>query len=100
MRKFILISLLLMAVGLAGCIPQVQATPTATATTNTRPAPTVILTVPTQAALFPDSGCTVITQKPTPGPTAESIFPPVSDTDWVKGPITAKVTIIEYSDFQ
>jgi hypothetical protein len=100
MRKFILIFLLLTAVGLAGCIPQVQVTPTATITTVARPAPTVILTVPTQAALSPVSGCTVITQKPTPGPTAESIFPPVSDTDWVKGPTTAKVTIIEYSDFQ
>jgi hypothetical protein len=100
MRKFILIFMLLTAVGLVGCIPQVQATPTATTTTVARPAPTVILTVPTQAALSPDSGCTVITQKPTPGPTAESIFPPVSDTDWVKGPATAKVTIIEYSDFQ
>jgi hypothetical protein len=35
-----------------------------------------------------------------PDPTAESIFPPVSETDWVKGPASAKVTIIEYSDFQ
>jgi protein-disulfide isomerase len=102
MRKYILIVLMLTALGLAGCLPQVQATPTLapTTTTNTHPAPTVVLTVPTQAALFPDSGCTVITQKPTPGPTAVSIFPPVSDTDWVKGNATAKVTIIEYSDFQ
>jgi hypothetical protein len=100
MRKYILIFLMLTAVGLAGCLPQVQATPTSTATTAARPAPTVMLTVPTQAALSPDSGCTVVTQKPTPGPTAESIFPPVSDTDWVKGPVSSKVTIIEYSDFQ
>lgn len=106
MRKLLLIVLLLIAIGLAGCLPEVQATPTAlptaqpTATTSTRPAPTVVLTVPTQAPLLPDSGCTVITQKPTPGPTAESAFPPVSDKDWVKGPANAKVTIIEYSDFQ
>lgn len=100
MRKVVLIFLMLTALGLAGCLPQVQATPTPSATTAARPAPTVVLTVPTQAALLPDSGCTVITQKPTPGPTAESIFPPVSDTEWVKGPASAKVTIIEYSDFQ
>jgi len=101
MRKYILIFLMLTAVGLAGCLPQTQANPTPTATTTARPAPMVNLTVPSQAALSPDSGCTVITQKPTPGPTAESIFPPISSsTDWVKGPASAKVTIIEYSDFQ
>jgi hypothetical protein len=100
MRKSILLLLLLTAVLLVGCLPQVQATPTSTPTTSARPAPTVVLSVPTQAALSPDSGCTVVTQKPTPGPTAESIFPPVTETDWVKGPADAKVTIIEYSDFQ
>lgn len=100
MRRYILIFLMLTAVGLAGCLPQVQANPTPTATITTRQAPTVVLTVPTQAPLLPNSSCTVVTQKPTPGPTAELIFPPVSDTDWVKGPASAKVTIIEYSDFQ
>lgn len=100
MRKYLIIVLLITVVGLAGCLPQAQASPTPTVTTTARPSPTVVLTVPTQAALFPDSGCTVVTQKPTPGPTAESIFPPVSDSDWVKGPANAKVTIIEYSDFQ
>jgi hypothetical protein len=100
MRKYILLFLMLASVVLAGCLPQVQASPTPTATTRARPAPTVVLTVPAQAALSPDSGCTVITKQPTPGPTAESIFPSVTDTDWVKGPANAKVTIIEYSDFQ
>jgi protein-disulfide isomerase len=100
MRKYILLFLMLASVVLAGCLPQVQATPTLTPTINTRPAPTVVLTVPAQAALSPDSGCTVITQKPTPGPTPVTIYPPVTASDWVKGPASAKVTIIEYSDFQ
>ena len=100
MRKFTFMFLMLASVVFAGCLPQVQVTSTLTATTNARPAPTVILTVPTQAALSPDYGCTVITQKPTPGPTPVSIYPPITDSDWVKGPASAKVTIIEYSDFQ
>ncbi len=100
MRKIVVILLVLTSILLAGCLPTAPASPTATATTASRPAPTVVLTVPTQGALLPDSGCTVISQKPTPGPTAASIFPPVSSTDWVKGPADAKVTIIEYSDFQ
>lgn len=99
MRKVHLILPVLVVLLLASCLPQVQATPTATPT-RSRPAPTVVINVPSEASLSPDSGCTVITQKPTPGPTAESIFPPVSDKDWVKGPAIAKVTIIEYSDFQ
>jgi protein-disulfide isomerase len=49
---------------------------------------------------LPASGCTVISQKPTPGPTAETVYPPITASDWVKGPSDAKVTIIEYSDFQ
>ena len=102
MKKLFLLLLILLAVSLAGCKPQegTASIPTLTPTTEARPAPTVVLTVPTQASLLPDSGCTVITQKPTPGPTAESIFPPVSDADHVKGPASAKVTMIEYSDFQ
>jgi hypothetical protein len=102
MRKFIILALLLAALTLTGCIPEVQTTPSvaATATSVARPAPTVVLSVPTETSLLPDAGCTVISKKPTPGPTAESPFPPVSNTDWVKGPADAKVTIIEYSDFQ
>lgn len=99
MRKVYLILPILVTLLLAGCLPQAMATPTVTPT-RARPAPTVVLTVPAQSSISPDSGCTVITQKPTPGPTAESIFPAVGDSDWVKGPASAKVTIIEYSDFQ
>jgi hypothetical protein len=46
------------------------------------------------------TNCTVVSSKPTPGPTQESLFPPVSEDDWVKGADEAEVTIIEYSDFQ
>jgi hypothetical protein len=100
MRKVILLFLILISVILAGCLPQVQVTPTFTATTIARPAPTVALTVPAESAISPASSCTVITKKPTPGPTPVSTYPPVTDSDWVKGPASAKVTIIEYSDFQ
>jgi protein-disulfide isomerase len=100
MRKLILLFLMLTSVALAGCLSQPQASPTSTATAITRPISTSVVTIPAQAALLPDSGCTVVTVKPTPGPTAVTIYPPVSTTDWVKGPDSAKVTIIEYSDFQ
>ena len=100
MRKVILLFLILASLVLAGCLPQVQATPTLTATTKAQPTSTVSLTVPTQAVLLPDSGCTVVTQKPTPGPTPETVYPAITSADWTKGPESAKVTIIEYSDFQ
>jgi ABC-type transport system substrate-binding protein len=45
-------------------------------------------------------GCTVVSPQPTPGPTETSLFPPISDKDWVIGVPTATVSIIEYSDFQ
>jgi hypothetical protein len=100
MRKFLPVLLLFIAVVLSACLPETQATPavTATATTSSRPA-AALVTLPAQAAL-PDQGCTAVTKKPTAGPTSESNFPPVTTSDWVKGPADAKVTIIEYSDFQ
>ncbi len=100
MRKNLLLTLMLAAVVLSSCLPQVQATPTNTATATARPLSTAVQSNPTQAELLPDSGCTVITLKPTPGPTPVPVYPPVTDSDWVKGPASAKVTIIEYSDFQ
>jgi protein-disulfide isomerase len=100
MRKYLLLTLMLAAVVLSGCLPQVQATPTSTATATSQPASAALVTLPTQAELLPDSGCTVVTQKPTPGPTPIPVYPPVTGSDWVKGPASAKVTIIEYSDFQ
>ncbi len=45
-------------------------------------------------------GCTVSSAKPTTGPTPESVFGGVTAQDWVTGPETATVTLIEYSDFQ
>jgi hypothetical protein len=47
-----------------------------------------------------EPACTVISPQPTLGPTEQSLFPPVRESDWVSGPDTAGVTIIEYSDFQ
>jgi protein-disulfide isomerase len=100
MRKLIPFLLLLGAVALAGCLPQTQATvPTATETKPVQPTPTSVLQIPTQAVLLPDSGCTVVAKNPT-SPTAEPGYPPITDQDWTKGPADAKVTIVEYSDFQ
>lgn len=64
-------------------LPQVSPTPSAEGT-----------------VLVGEANCTVVSRQPTPGPTAQSIFPPVSDSDWVQGLEDAKVTIIEYGDFQ
>ncbi len=100
MRKSILLFLFLTAIMLAGCLPQTQSNASSTATTIARPAPATAVTLPAQAAVLPDSGCTVVTKKPTPGPTAEPVYPPITSADWIKGPDSAKMTLIEYSDFQ
>jgi len=109
MKKLLLLIMLLLAVGLAACNPQVQESPTLTtaptlkptdSSAATQPASTPALIVPTQSLFGPDSGCTVIAREPTPGPLSESRYPPVTDADHVKGPEDARVTLIEYSDFQ
>jgi len=45
-------------------------------------------------------GCSVVSQPDPSDPNAQSLFPPASDTDWSYGPGDAKITLIEYSDFQ
>lgn len=64
--------------------------------TETTPAPTKLApTAQTVAA-----NCTVVSRVSQPDPTQASLFPPITEKDWSRGPETAKVTFIEYSDFQ
>jgi hypothetical protein len=46
----------------------------------------------------PGPGCTLISYLP--DDPSESLYPEVTEKDWVQGSDTAQVTIIEYSDFQ
>lgn len=64
-------------------------------------APTVETGASTAAATpSAQAQCTAVSRQPTPGPTQQSLFPPVGEGDWVQGPENADVTLIEYSDFQ
>jgi FtsH-binding integral membrane protein len=96
MRKTSLLWFILLAVVLTGCMSVQE-----TATPTTRPAPTTILDIPSASEGFSiNSGCTVVAQRPTPGPTPASPFLPIGQNEWSRGPEDARVTIIEYSDFQ
>lgn len=81
--------------------PAAEAMLTATTALIATAAPTETI-APTSA--YPTSaappGCTVVSPRPTPGPTEESLFPAVSEADWVLGPSDAQITLTEYSDFQ
>src|SRR3990172_1569737 len=92
MRIILLSGLCIISFFLSSCAPAVLPdTPSAVPT-----APTIIIPTPppTQPA------CTSIKLEPTPGPEVPSLFPPVSATDYVRGPEDAAVTIIVYNDFQ
>jgi len=75
---------------------QVQAAPASAVPPTT----TVEPSQPASTGAAAPPGCTVVSPQPTAGPTEQSMFPPVSDSDWVQGPATAYVTITEYGDFQ
>ncbi len=47
-----------------------------------------------------DAVCVPNAPKPTPSEEILEIFTPDPETDWIKGPETAAVTIVEYADFQ
>jgi len=96
--------ILLLALGLAACQAgqrqsgnAATAAPDASASlaTTTRPASLTATAGPSTPP-----GCTVVSPKPTAGPTQESLFPPVSNQDWAQGAATAAVTLVEYGDFQ
>ncbi len=105
MPRRILYLMLFLALVLAACKPAAKQTETVTAGAGKTPVATGNTTaVPQQAATLslpsePQvAGCTVVSFLPTPDPT--SLFPPITADDWTRGPLTATVKIIEYSDFQ
>lgn len=117
LKKFIVISLIL-SVFLVACQPSATELPAESTTqpsvepdtqsaentqlpTSPVESPTPSSTPPAdQATEQAQANCTVVSRQPTPGPTEQSLIPPVSDTDWVHGPEDAGVTFIEYGDFQ
>lgn len=56
----------------------------------------------TATPVSPEEGpnCAPFSMLPTPDPSEDSLFPEVSETDWVEGPQDALVTLVVYSDFQ
>ena len=63
--------------------------------------PTVVIPISTETPPpLAESTCQSISLEPTPDAKISSLFPPVSETDHVKGPQDASMTIIEYGDFQ
>ena len=65
------------------------------------PAPTSTLPLPTPTSL-PATVTPAVVVAPTPEVTATeaSLFPPITRADWQIGPANARVTIVEYGDYQ
>jgi PBP1b-binding outer membrane lipoprotein LpoB len=57
------------------------------------------VSVATQPVATTTPACRVDTSAQ-PDPTQEALFPQVGEQAWAQGPETARVRIIEYSDFQ
>jgi hypothetical protein len=121
--KKIFISLTLTAFLLASCASATPAAkiPTDAGIAPTRPpglvptetlraaltnAPTALptaATTDTPQAIKPGAmmpGCTVVSVKPTAAATEDSAFGAITEQDWIVGPPTATVTLLEFSDFQ
>lgn len=93
----LLIALLLSACSGRGTEQVLEASPTPE-TVPTQPADE--LATPDPGMVSAEPGCTVVSPAPTPGPTLQALFPAATEADWTRGPLTAAVTIMEYSDFQ
>jgi hypothetical protein len=74
---------------LASCTTTPGISSTDTATT---PTPKIIIPTP--------PSCKDIVAAPTPGPEVPSVFPPVSNTDRVRGSADPTLTVMAYSDYQ
>ena len=91
MKKFIPLLLVLI---LGACLPATQTEVTQP------PAPTLL--PPTEVVLETGEQATCIPNPPPPAPSDEdlAVYTPDPETDWIKGPEDAPITIIEYADFQ
>ncbi|MCL5428539.1 MAG: peptidylprolyl isomerase [Chloroflexi bacterium] len=56
--------------------------------------------VPSEVVGLPEFSCTAVTSAEPQSDQAGTPLAQVSETDWVRGPADAAVTLIEYSDFQ
>ena len=104
-RRSILFLLFLgLALGLGACkiVTPTKAPAEATQAPTAQPSATSpakaasTLAIPAEGPTTPS--CTVVSFFPTPDPT--SLFPKISADDWTRGPLTATIKVIEYSDFQ
>jgi phosphohistidine phosphatase SixA len=114
MLKKFSISMVILAIFLVACSSSSTKVPTETSAEPIETAentgvegtakPTLPLASPTsgtdQAVESSEANCTVVSHQPTPGPTEQSLVPPVGNGDWTYGPDDAAVTFIEYGDFQ
>ena len=111
MLKKILFLLVITSVLLVACqstATDLPAEPTAESAVDPDSADTASTELPALPEVSPTpstqnqgvANCTVISQQPTPGPTEQSLVPPVSADDWTQGSDDAAVTFIEYGDFQ
>ena len=107
MPKRTLFLLFVIALTLVACQGQKQASPGfTTPAAAIQPTASQMAVTPAatddeqQAVPGAPPGCTVISPRPTAGPTEQSVFPPVTEKDWSTGPKDAAITLIEYSDFQ
>ena len=108
MKSKILILVVLAALLLSACQPAQTSTPSEATEAASAEAPQAAdvtaeppkATLPLAASGEPMNGCRVTGSQLQPNPTLEALFPAVSEEDWVIGPSDARVTILEFSDFQ
>jgi hypothetical protein len=89
--------LLLIGLVLAACGRSTQNGEEAPDATPTQAPPPTASQPGDPSAAIP--ACTV-RSAPSRTPEEDSLFAPVTENDWIKGPLDAKITLIEYSDFQ
>jgi hypothetical protein len=110
-KNIIPIILLLLASLIVACTGSDTATPTQVDESEPTPfqtatmdaaeaAPTATRVQPAEVPPGESPECRVVGLLPPLAPDQQVMFPPAGADDWVKGPDSADVTFIEYSDFQ
>jgi hypothetical protein len=103
LRRLVFV-LFVLSMALAACqANQAGTQPPATqpaATMAPLPSPDEAVKPPEMPEGAPMADCVPVSFNPTPEPTLAALLPPPAEGEWIKGPDSALVTIIEYSDFQ
>lgn len=100
LKLTLLVVILVLILGACSPAVEIQETPTEAPVVEEQPAASLDVSSVEAEGPPPPPTCIPNPPRPTPNEQDLAVFSPDPETDWIKGPEDAAITIVEYADFQ